>query len=63
MTEHLAIRADEPACQAGRNLDVIETFAALGDPYATARRRAADQRRNEQRAQQSAQKGVLRWTS
>ena len=63
MTEHLTNRADELAREAGRYLDVIETFAALGaDPHATARRRAAHQRCNEQRTQQSARKGMLRWT-
>jgi len=63
MSAHRTIRADELAREAGRYLDVIETFAALGaDPHAAARRRAAHQRCSEQRSQQSAREGVLRWT-
>jgi hypothetical protein len=64
MTAHLGItRADELAREAGRYLDVVETFAALGvDPHATARRRAAHQRCREARTLQTPRKGVLRWT-
>jgi putative ubiquitin-RnfH superfamily antitoxin RatB of RatAB toxin-antitoxin module len=64
MTAHLGItRADELAREACRYLDAVETFAALGaDPHATERRRAAQQRRSEQRTLQTTRKGVLRWT-
>jgi hypothetical protein len=38
-------------------------FAALGvDPHATARHRAAQQRRSEEHTPQTERKGVLRWT-
>jgi hypothetical protein len=63
MSAHLNTRADALALEAGRYLDVVETFAALGaDPHATARRRAAQQRCSEQRTLQTTRKGVLRWT-
>ncbi len=64
MTAHLATAgADELAREACRYLDVVEAFAALGaDPHTTARRRAAQQRRSEQRTLQTTRKGVLRWT-
>jgi len=64
MTAHLATtRAEELAREARRYLDVVETFAALGaDPHAPARRRAAQQRSNEQRTQQTTRKRALRWT-
>jgi len=63
MSARLTIRADELAREVGRYLDVIEAFAALGaDPHAPARRRAAHQRRSEQRTRQATRKGVRRWT-
>jgi hypothetical protein len=56
-------RADVLALEACRYLDVVETFAALGaDPHATARRRAAQERCDEQRTLQTTRKGVRRWT-
>jgi hypothetical protein len=65
MTAHLATTAiaDEVAGEAGRYLEVVETFAALGaDPHAAARTRAAHQRHNEERSLQTARKEVRRWT-
>jgi hypothetical protein len=63
MTAHLTTEADELAREAGRYLDVVEAFAALGsDPHAGARARAARKRRVEARSLQSARKGVRRWT-
>jgi len=63
MTTHLNTRADALARETRRYLDAVEAFAALGaDPHAPARRRAAQQRCNEQRTQQTTRKGMLRWT-
>ena len=63
MTAHLTTEADKLAREAGRYLDVVDTFAALGsDPHAGARARAARERHVEERSLQTARKGVRRWT-
>lgn len=63
MTAHLTTEADKLAREAGRYLDVVDTFAALGsDPHAGARARAARRRHVEERSLQTARKGVRRWT-
>jgi hypothetical protein len=64
MTSHpTSTRAEELACEARRYLDVVETFAVLGaDPHASARKRTARKRHNEERSQQLERKGVRKWT-
>jgi hypothetical protein len=60
--------AGDVACEASRYLDVVELFASLdADPHASARARAAQARRAEDRVTHTAQprtrKAVHRWRS